>query len=362
MAGAFQIPTLSLYLSSELDIAPAAVGFFYMANAAIGIVVGFILAAFSDLVRVRRYLLTFCYFIAVLNSLLFAFNRQYWCLLTIGSLLTAVANAATPQLFALAREYSEKPMFNALMRAQLSLAWVTGPPLAFTVTAMAGFKAMYFLTAVIFIAILLLSILLPVNSKSPLQQKPTSRVAIVKIRRKISLLFIASVLMWSCSAIYLIDIPVFITQQLGLAEQWVGFIMGLAAALEIPIMLLAGRYVARTGKKRMLGIAIYAGIIFYSGIIIATSVWQLLLLQVLNAVFIGIIATVGMFFFQAELPEKQGLATTLFTNSVSVGIVFAGGLHAFIIKIGQHEYVYVMAAALLFIARVILWRVDESLS
>ncbi|MCX8957140.1 hypothetical protein [Erwinia psidii] len=54
-----------------------------------------------------------------------------------------VANAGMPQLFALAREYCVRPMFNALMRAQSSLAWVLGPPVAFGVTAAAGFTTMY---------------------------------------------------------------------------------------------------------------------------------------------------------------------------------------------------------------------------
>ncbi|UIA97892.1 hypothetical protein LU633_08865 [Erwinia tracheiphila] len=53
------------------------------------------------------------------------------------------------------------------------------------------------------------------------------------------MLFIVSVLMWSCSAIYLIDIPIFITKQLALPRQSVGLMMGLAAAIEIPVMLLA---------------------------------------------------------------------------------------------------------------------------
>lgn len=362
VAGAFQIPTLSLYLAAELRVAPAAIGIFYMVNAAAGIGLSFGLAALSDAIRVRRHLLMFCYLMAVGNSLLFAFNRQYLLLLIAGSFLTGVANSAMPQLFALAREYSEKPIFNALLRAQLSLAWVAGPPLAFIVIASAGFTTLYLLTAGIFLIILLLSAILPTKRREILPVSTAGQATAVKLRKKIGLLFIDSVLMWSCSALYLIDAPVYITQQLGIPEQSVGIIMGVAAAIEIPVIILAGRYVNRLGKKPMLIVASGAGILFYSGFIIATSLWQLLFLQIFNALFIGIIATAGMFFFQSFLPERQGVATTLFTNSVSVGVIFAGGLHVFLTKNGQHEQVYIMAGALLLIAGAILWRIDESLS
>lgn len=359
MAGAFQLPTLSLYLSAELKVDRAAIGLFYVVNAAIGIGIGFWLATVSDRIPVRRRLLMFCYLMAIFNSLIFAFSRQYLFLLIAGSLLAAVANSATPQLFALAREHSVKPMFSALMRAQLSLAWVLGPPLAFSITAATGFTAMYMLTAGLFTIILLLSVMLPVIRKPVIQPGSAGSVSTGRLEGNVWLLFVASVLMWSCSALYLIDIPLFVTLQLGLSRQSVGLMMGLAAAIEIPVMLLVGRYVERLGKKRILGWALYAGIIFYNALIIATSLWQLLFLQFFNAVFIGVIATVGMFFFQVLLPGRQGLATTLFTNSVSVGIIFAGVLHVFLTENGRHEYVYVMAGVLLLTARVILRRVNE---
>ena len=71
---------------------------------------------------------------AVGNALLFAFNRHYLTLITCGVLLASLANTAMPQLFALAREYADSSarevvMFSSVMRAQLSLAWVIGPPL-----------------------------------------------------------------------------------------------------------------------------------------------------------------------------------------------------------------------------------------
>ena len=60
-----------------------------------------------------------------------------------------------PQLFALAREYADSSarevvMFSSVMRAQLSLAWVIGPPLAFMLALNYGFTTMFSIAAGIF--------------------------------------------------------------------------------------------------------------------------------------------------------------------------------------------------------------------
>ena len=48
IASAFQTPTLSLFLSQEINASPFFVGLFYSANAIIGIILSHILAKYSD--------------------------------------------------------------------------------------------------------------------------------------------------------------------------------------------------------------------------------------------------------------------------------------------------------------------------
>ncbi|MFP3786942.1 MFS transporter, partial [Burkholderia sp. SIMBA_024] len=79
-------------------------------------------------------------------------------------------------------------------------------------------------------------------------------------------------------------------------------------------MILAGRYVNRVGKRPMMAGAIVAGMLFYAGMLWFSTTGVLLALQTFNAIFIGIIATVGMLYFQDLMPERAGMATTLFTN------------------------------------------------
>ncbi|MCL6408949.1 MFS transporter, partial [Dickeya dadantii] len=59
-AGALQLPTLSLFLSSEVQVRPFLVGMFYTGSAVIGIVVSQMLATRSDRQGDRKSLIFVC--------------------------------------------------------------------------------------------------------------------------------------------------------------------------------------------------------------------------------------------------------------------------------------------------------------
>jgi len=136
IAGALQTPTLSLFLTNEVHARPAMVGFFFTGSAIIGILVSQFLAGRSDKKGDRKSLIVFCCLMGVFACLLFAWNRNYFVLLFVGVFLSSFGSTANPQLFALAREHAdhtgrEAVMFSSILRAQVSLAWVVGPPLAY---------------------------------------------------------------------------------------------------------------------------------------------------------------------------------------------------------------------------------------
>ncbi|CAI1699276.1 sugar efflux transporter [Serratia liquefaciens] len=361
IAGALLAPTLSLFLTTEVKVRPLWVGLFYTVNAIVGIAVSFLLAKRSDTRGDRRKLILVCCLMAVGNCLLFAFNRDYLTLITAGVLLSAIANTAMPQIFALAREYADSSarevvMFSSVMRAQLSLAWVIGPPLSFTLALNYGFTVMFVIAAATFaICALLVWFTLPsVPRVAPVEPAdtriaaPSAPIAPVSAWRNpdVRRLFIASVLMWTCNTMYIIDMPLYITADLGLPENLAGLLMGTAAGLEIPAMLLAGYYVKRFGKRNMMLFAVAAGILFYAGLVVFKFKLALMVLQLFNAIFIGIIAGIGMLYFQDLMPGRPGAATTLFTNSISTGVILAGVLQGALVENLGHYAVYWLAALL----------------
>ena len=365
IAGALQAPTLSLFLSREVGAEPFWVGLFYTVNAIAGILISLLLAKRSDSRGDRRKLIMFCCLMAVGNALLFAFNRHYLTLITCGVLLASLANTAMPQLFALAREYADNSarevvMFSSVMRAQLSLAWVIGPPLAFMLALNYGFTTMFTVAAGIFIiSLALIALMLP--SVARIEQP--ADVAITQVsggqNKNVRMLFIASTLMWTCNTMYIIDMPLWISQDLGLPDKLAGILMGTAAGLEIPAMIIAGYYVKRFGKRKMMLVATAAGVLFYSGLLFFHSREALLFLQLFNAVFIGIVAGIGMLWFQDLMPGRAGAATTLFTNSISTGVILAGMIQGALAQSFGHTAVYWAIAAISLLTTGITSRVKE---
>jgi SET family sugar efflux transporter-like MFS transporter len=365
VAGALQAPTLSLFLSREVGAQPFWVGLFYTVNAIAGILVSLGLAKRSDSQGDRRKLILLCCLMAVGNALLFAFNRHYLTLITCGVLLASLAGTAMPQLFALAREYADSSarevvMFSSIMRAQLSLAWVIGPPLAFMLAMNYGFTMMFSIAAGIFaLSLVLIAVALP---SVPRAEQPAD-VAVTQISgwndKNVRMLFVASTLMWTCNTMYIIDMPLWISSELGLPDSLAGVLMGTAAGLEIPAMILAGYYVKRIGKRRMVVTAVAAGVLFYIGLILFHSHTALLLLQGFNAVFIGIIAGIGMLWFQDLMPGRAGSATTLFTNSISTGVILAGVIQGALAQSYGHGRVYWVIAAISLVTLFLTSRVKD---
>ncbi|HAN7745538.1 TPA: sugar efflux transporter SetA [Escherichia coli] len=365
VAGALQAPTLSLFLSREVGAQPFWIGLFYTVNAIAGIGVSLWLAKRSDSQGDRRKLIIFCCLMTIGNALLFAFNRHYLTLITCGVLLASLANTAMPQLFALAREYADNSarevvMFSSVMRAQLSLAWVIGPPLAFMLALNYGFTVMFSIAAGIFtLSLVLIAFMLPSVARVELPSENALSMQGGWQDSNVRMLFVASTLMWTCNTMYIIDMPLWISSELGLPDKLAGFLMGTAAGLEIPAMILAGYYVKRYGKRRMMVIAVAAGVLFYTGLIFFHSRMALMTLQLFNAVFIGIVAGIGMLWFQDLMPGRAGAATTLFTNSISTGVILAGVIQGAIAQSWGHFAVYWVIAVISVVALFLTAKVKD---
>ena len=365
VAGALQAPTLSLFLSREVGAQPFWIGLFYTVNAIAGIGVSLWLAKRSDSQGDRRKLIIFCCLMAIGNALLFAFNRHYLTLITCGVLLASLANTAMPQLFALAREYADNSarevvMFSSVMRAQLSLAWVIGPPLAFMLALNYGFTVMLSIAAGIFtLSLVLIAFMLPSVARVELPSENALSMQGGWQDSNVRMLFVASTLMWTCNTMYIIDMPLWISSELGLPDKLAGFLMGTAAGLEIPAMILAGYYVKRYGKRRMMVIAVAAGVLFYTGLIFFNSRMALMTLQLFNAVFIGIVAGIGMLWFQDLMPGRAGAATTLFTNGISTGVILAGVIQGAIAQSWGHFAVYWVIAVISVVALFLTAKVKD---
>lgn len=365
IAGALQTPTLSLFLTTEVKVSPFMVGLFFTGSAVMGILVSQFLGSWSDKKGDRKTLILFCCILGALGCVLFAFNRSYFILLLVGVLLSSFGSTANPQMFALAREHADKTgreavMFSSILRAQVSLAWVVGPPLAFALALGFGFTFMYCAAGVAFLLCgLMVRGFLPSMPKAVLTGTATLQAPRVN-RRDTLMLFIACSLMWAANSIYLINMPLYVVKELHLPSKLAGMLMGTAACLEIPTMLIAGYLAKQLGKRFLMRFAVISGVVFYSSLLFFTGTVELIAIQILNALFIGILAGIGMLYFQDLMPGQAGAATTLFTNSTRAGWILAGSIAGLVAQFASYYAVFYAALAMVVVSVGCIWRIKEA--
>jgi SET family sugar efflux transporter-like MFS transporter len=364
IAGALQTPTLSLFLSTEVNVRPSMVGLFFTGSAVIGILVSQFLASGSDKKGERKTLIFLCCMLGALGCVLFAWNRNYYLLLIVGVVLSSFGSTANPQMFALAREHAERTgreavMFSSILRAQVSLAWVIGPPIAFALALGFGFKTMYMAAAAAFVICgALVWKMLPSMRK----EKATASGALEaprQNRRDTLVLFVACTLMWTANSMYLINMPLYVVHELNLPEKLAGILMGTSAGLEIPTMLIAGMVAKRFGKRFLMRCSVITGVVFYAGLLFITGSWHLIALQIFNAIFIGILAGIGMLYFQDLMPGQAGAATTLFSNTTRVGWVIAGSVAGVVAEVWNYHAVFYAALAMVVGSVICIWQVKD---
>ncbi|NZD38347.1 sugar efflux transporter SetB [Escherichia coli] len=364
IAGALQTPTLSIFLTDEVHSRPAMVGFFFTGSAVIGILVSQFLAGRSDKRGDRKSLIVFCCLLGVLACTLFAWNRNYFVLLLVGVFLSSFGSTANPQMFALAREHADKTgreavMFSSFLRAQVSLAWVIGPPLAYALAMGFSFTVMYLSAAVAFIVCGVMVWLFLPSMQKELPLATGTVEAPRRNRRDTLLLFVICTLMWGSNSLYIINMPLFIINELHLPEKLAGVMMGTAAGLEIPTMLIAGYFAKRLGKRFLMRVAAVGGVCFYAGMLMAHSPVILLGLQLLNAIFIGILGGIGMLYFQDLMPGQAGSATTLYTNTSRVGWIIAGSVAGIVAEIWNYHAVFWFAMVMIIATLFCLLRIKD---
>ena len=360
IAGALQTPTLSIFLTDEVHARPAMVGFFFTGSAVIGILVSQFLAGRSDKRGDRKSLIVFCCLLGVLACTLFA----YFVLLFVGVFLSSFGSTANPQMFALAREHADKTgreavMFSSFLRAQVSLAWVIGPPLAYALAMGFSFTVMYLSAAVAFIVCGVMVWLFLPSMQKELPLATGTIEAPRRNRRDTLLLFVICTLMWGSNSLYIINMPLFIINELHLPEKLAGVMMGTAAGLEIPTMLIAGYFAKRLGKRFLMRVAAVGGVCFYAGMLMAHSPVILLGLQLLNAIFIGILGGIGMLYFQDLMPGQAGSATTLYTNTSRVGWIIAGSVAGIVAEIWNYHAVFWFAMVMIIATLFCLLRIKD---
>jgi SET family sugar efflux transporter-like MFS transporter len=361
--GAFVLPFLSLFLTNEIGVNSLELGAFLLVSAVAGLVVSTLVGRLSDQRAVRRDLMVIGGLAGAGGFGLFAVLREYWVLLVVSCTLVALSTSLISQMFAYARQFAERqsvaraPLIISSLRTIMSLSWVGGPPLAALLLQVGGYSGLYWTACGFFLVIAVLSSRLPelgVPEQVTTDDGPGTSQA-----PRMVFAIVAFVLLQGSISLSVSSIPLYVTNDLHGAPRDAGLVLGVCAALEIPLMLWFGVLAVRVDLHRLVMLGALVALA-YQGVMLATdSTWQVAVAQALNAVVISAIAGVGISYFQSLAPGRPGYATSWFTNTMTVGAMLSGPLLGLAKEIGYH-YAYLMALGMstlgvvsLFVTRIV---------
>ena len=237
------------------------------------------------------------------------------------------AGVGNSLLFAHLKHSGAAPAEVVRTRAVVSFAWVAGPPLATLVIAGSGPRAVLaLLAAVATLTIAATAVLLRRAGPAPVVPA-TGDEQVPAGRGHVAIILVVFVALQATNSAVVSIMTLFVTDRMRLPVWWAGAALGVAAALEIPALLLVGRLSRRLPARWLLASGCLAGIVYYLATAYAQGPVMLLGLQVLNAWFFATVAGVGLTLFQ-ELIPRPGLASGLYVNTRRVGAQVAGPINS----------------------------------
>jgi MFS transporter, SET family, sugar efflux transporter len=235
-----------------------------------------------------------------------------------------------------------------------SAAWVVGPPLGFFLLNEYGFGPTYVAAAGLCMITAAAGLFgLPRLSAPPrLPSSPGARAA--RLGRRILLLLAATTVLGVVNQMYSIDIALYVTKDLHLGASLVGWMAGLGAGLEIPVMIVVGRIADRVGKLRLVIAASAGAVVFFCLLPLAGSVPALLALQVLNAAWTAVAMSIPMLMIQQEVPGGAGTSSSLYSSAYTIAGLVSGAVTGVTAAAVGYRNVFWVCAGLSVLATILL--------
>lgn len=212
-------------------------------------------------------------------------------------------------------------------RAVFSFAWVAGPPVAAFLMGLLGNRSILWAIAGIALAGMAVTWAMirerPTSARPPAAPGPRERLVDAVRRPGVPLLVVALVLLMAAGSASVSALPLLVTQELGLDVIWSGIALGVAAGLEIPVLLALGRVAHRVGQRRLIAAGCGAGVAYFVTMTVCTGPVVLVGAQPLNAAFVAAVSGLGLTLVQ-DVVGRPGLASALFMNTTRIGAIIAG--------------------------------------
>ena len=341
LIAASQNATLSLFLVNAVRAVPFLVGLFFTARAAGGMAAGLATGWISDRMRDRRVMIGLTSLAGTAGALCLALLRDYALLLVTGVVFASIGAGAMGQMFAYANEFGtargrDVTFFMSIMRSVFSAAFIVGPPLWLFIMAKYGFRPLYLGITGLSLACAVIGRwgLRRVPPKVPAADRRGSRerrgawrtIRSASMPARTWLLLGVVLVLSTVNQMFNIDISLHVTKDLGHSPQLVGWMLSLTAALEIPVMIAAGRAAVRVGRGRLVGMSAVLATVSFCLLPLAASPAALLGLAALNGIWQGVALSIPMVMIQDEVPGGVGLSSSLYGAAFGSASMIAGAV------------------------------------
>jgi MFS transporter, SET family, sugar efflux transporter len=318
---------MSMFLVDHLGTDPIYIGVFTVSTAVMSLLVNRNIGNLIDRGISAKTLFLMANSSLVITGFLFSVIDAFWQAVLVGVTLFSAGNSCIPILLVMIRRHADQSglrsaELNAQMRGGVSIMWIVGPALSFSCIEKFGFSFTYVLAASMALLALLLGVWLLPDYPQPVVSATKAKEAFKRPSSRFWLFGSVILLGNFCNGLYIVAMPLYIKQDLGLAESAVGLMLGLAAALEVPALLLAPKLSTHFTRHRVFTAAFYFAALFFLTVQLTDSYALLLFAQLFNGLFYGIFAGLGISILQDELPERTGYASSFYTNALRTGSMF----------------------------------------
>lgn len=368
LAFSFVSPFYSMFGTIEVGMSNWTFGVFMTITSVAGLLISTVLARWSDTRFSRRSILILGCAFGAAGYAGYAYVRSVLWLTVIGTVALGIASVTFSQLFAYSREAidrhgvpaDEAPLYMNIYRLTLSLAWTIGPALAAWVMVRYSYRGTFLICASMFF-ILLLIIWIFVPSRPPMLSESAKKVPLFQLLKRPDLLcyFCAFVLVFVCSTMGIMNLPLMILNTLGGTQKQVGIAYSVAPVFELPFMLLFGLLASKGSPGPLIRLGVIIAVAYYALLTQVHTPWQIYPLQILSAAMVAVVSGIAITFFQSYIPNQPGTATNLYSNANRVGSTIGylcfGSLTTYL----GHRSVFWVCAAVCSVAFLLLWLARE---
>lgn len=345
------LPLVTLYLVDNLHAALSQTGIFFVGEASLSLILGLLVGRLSDRWTSRLPAMRAAAIWVAIGWVVFALSPYLWLSLAVGAIFLGASAIVMGQAFAALHDamvWDSEPhpgLINTTVRTGFSLGFVVGPVLGSQVAALLSFRVAFLATACLNLLCLLPlhGLDVRVSSAVPRERKESNQAqSNVRLYVFVGL----CMLVLTGTALKITYLPIDVTRHLGGSIGVYGTVMAVSAIAELITMPGTGLLAIRFTIGRIISLGLIVAIIEYVILSFNTALWQVYLIQLLDAVVIAVVSGLGLTYAQQLSPRRAGLASSVFGSAFGIATLMGNVIGSFTVAFFGIPHIFLIPLVL----------------